>query len=128
MKHEAQFQTLFKRWLQARWTGGAAAFELKRTLTYRLPLSAVKEHQRDALLASHRDGYYYKIPDDSYGQKPYDCFFMREVEAYVVIAFGPKLKQFHMVSIDEWESLCAVPERKSIHEDELVGISKLVII
>ena len=122
-KREAVFQTLFKRWIQARWQGGPAVFELKRTLTFRIPLSDVKGHQIEALSASHGKGLYYKIPDDSYGLKPFDCFFLKDIEAYVVIAFGPTLKRFHLIPIDAWQKLCAEDGRKSVHEDDLDGIS-----
>lgn len=127
-KREAVFQTLFKRWLQARWKGGPAVFELKRTLTYRLPLKDVKPHQVAALTAARGNGLYYKIPDDSYGAKPFDCFFLKGVEAYVVVAFGPKLKQFHLIPIDSWNKLCNIEGIKSIHEDDLDPISTLIVI
>lgn len=62
------------------------------------------------------------------GKKPFDCFFLRDTEAYVVIAFGPRLKKFHLIPINTWEKLCDEPNRKSIHEDDLAGISTVVSI
>lgn len=102
MKREAAFQTLFKRWLTARWEGGSAVFELKRTLTDSIPFSALKDHQIDALKQATGGQLYYKIPDDSYGQKPFDCFVFKNAEAYVVIAFGKQLKSFHVIRIHDW--------------------------
>lgn len=102
MKREAIFQTLFKRWLAARWKGGSAVFELKRTLHGSIPWSAVKPHQEEALVQATLGQLYYKIPDDSYGQKPFDCFVVKNVDAYVVIAFGKQLKKFYLIHIGNW--------------------------
>lgn len=123
MKHEAQFQTLFKRWLDALWEGGSAAFELKRSKTDSLPFDAVEVHQKENLLRANRGAFYYKIPDDSIGQKPFDCFVLRDVDAYIVIAFGPRIKEFFLIPIDTWLQLEKESARKSIHVDTLRGVS-----
>lgn len=91
-------QNAFSRWVVNRWTGGPAAFELKRTLTTSLPLSALKEHQLSALSQVASAGNFFKIPDGGFSQSPYDCFFLQG-KAYLVISYGPKLVGFYLIPI-----------------------------
>ena len=76
----------------------SCAFELKQTQTDSISFSAVKEHQIDALLAaSSSKGLLYKGPDDSAGVKPFDFFYLRYADAFVIKGdfivsfFAPKL-------------------------------------
>lgn len=77
-----------------------------------LPFDAVAEHQIDSLLACDGDaGLYHKISDSFVGDKsgerrfpsakPFDCFFLRSIPAFVVIAYyiPRKLKEFHYIPI-----------------------------
>lgn len=121
MKHEAQFQTLFKRWLTARWHEGTAAFELKRSLTDSIPFSAVEIHQKENLIRASMGFFYYKIPDDSIGQKPFDCFVLSTNRAFIVIAFGKTIKRFHLIPIDIWCEIERLSERKSVTEQILIA-------
>lgn len=95
-------QTVFKHYLQSQWNNGSAAFELKRTLSDRLPVKAVQEHQVAALLQAYQGTCYYKIPDDSIGAKPFDSFVLQQSLAYIVIGFGAKLKDFVLIPIQVW--------------------------
>ena len=106
VKLEAAFQRAFSRWVQNRWTGGPAAFELKRTLGHSIAVAAVKEHQVSALQQVAGRGLYYKIPDGGFAQSPFDCFFLQG-KAYVVIAYGEKLTGFYLIPIKEIELLRA---------------------
>lgn len=86
-KKEAEFGILFRHWLKAN-PLQSGAFELKQTTTNRLPFSAVKDHQIHALVAaSTKGGLLYKIPDDSRGTKPFDMFYLRNAESYLVIKY-----------------------------------------
>lgn len=86
-KREADFGIFFRHWLKAN-PMESCAFELKQTRSHRLPFSAVKEHQLEFLLAAKSDkGILYKIADDSRGIKPFDMFYFRNAEAYVVIKY-----------------------------------------
>ncbi len=86
-KREAEFGVLFRHWLKAN-PMYSCAFELKQTTTDRLPFSAVKQHQIEALWAvKFNKGILYKIPDDSRGIKPFDMFYLRNAEAYIVIKY-----------------------------------------
>ena len=86
-KREADFGIFFRHWLRAH-PMRSCAFELKQTRSHRLPFSAVKEHQLEFLLATKSNkGILYKIADDSRGIKPFDMFYFRNAEAYVVIKY-----------------------------------------
>lgn len=88
MKREQKFTVLFRHWLMANpmWS---AAFELKQTITDSIPFSDIKEHQLDALLAAAEGdkGLLYKAPDDSRGVKPFDLFYLRNSDAYIVVKY-----------------------------------------
>lgn len=114
-KLEAAFQREFGKWVQHRWMGGTFAYELKRTLTNSLPMSAIKEHQIIALQQS-TTAFHYKIPDAGFAQSPFDGFFMRANASYIGIAFGKKLEDFYLISIHhvaKWKS----DGKRSITED-----------
>jgi len=54
----------------------------------RLPFSAVKEHQLNALeAAGSEDGFLYKIADMGYDQKPFDMFFLRNAYDFIVVKY-----------------------------------------
>lgn len=100
-KREADFGKVFRHYLRTRsLLFDAAAFELKQTTTSRLPFDAVAEHQIDALeAASGPTGLLYKAPDDSRGVKPFDYFWLRRQEAFVVIKY-PGI--FHIIKIRDF--------------------------
>ena len=62
------------------------AFEIKHTNDNRIYKSQIQEHQIDALVAS-KYGYVYKIRDEGISKKPFDGFFMKEVENYLIFSF-----------------------------------------
>ena len=110
-KTEAELQTLFTRWLRLNGctlVEVAGAFELKLVkcakgggaqkntcglaCSTRLSVSKVEEGQEVALAASAgllgpQGGLAYKISDSGIGAKPYDCFYMNGVKAYLVIGW-----------------------------------------
>lgn len=87
IKREAKFQTVFNHWLKAVWKK-TGAFELKVVLDHdRLPFSAVKEHQRQALLQVKHGVFVYKISDIGMVQTPWDCFCLAKKGAFVVIRY-----------------------------------------
>lgn len=100
---EADMQRVWKHYVEAKWNYGTAVFELKRTHTYRLSVSAIRPHQLESLRQARNGKQYYKIPDDSAGIKPYDAFVMHNVRAFLVIGFGPKLIDFVCIPIDIWD-------------------------
>lgn len=114
---EKDFQTKFTRWLHYRFPG-SGAFELKICKGKSLPFSAVQPHQLEALQLASHTGLEYKIPDDSKGAKPFDCFRIN-APAYVVILFYQTgCKHFYMIDIQSWLSYIQHSDRKSITEAE----------
>ena len=86
-KREAKFQIWFKHYLQSKWLGKSAAFELKVAKTDRISYKVFLPHQLQSLLLAKKGMLYFKIPDMSFSQLPFDCFVLKESEAYVVIKF-----------------------------------------
>ena len=79
---------------------GSCAVEIKICKGKTLSWTALKEHQRRALeLAGNR--MYYKIPDDSIGQKPFDAFILKKSEAYLVIYFAIKHNECWAIPIEK---------------------------
>lgn len=109
-------QTVFKHWLQAKWNNGSAAFELKRTLTDRFYIPDLQEHQVAALRQVYSGTLYYKIPDDSIGAKPFDCFILQQSLAYVVIGFGARLTEFFVIPIWVWDDETAGKKSVTVSE------------
>lgn len=116
MTCEADFQTAFTKWLKNihKKTG---VFELKFVKGNSLPFSSVQEHQLLALQSSNTGVLAYKIPDGTIGQKPFDCFCMYAVPAYIVIRFEkPRCKKFYMITIGNWLHHIENSKRRSITE------------
>lgn len=112
---EKDFQTDFNRWLKIiyRRTG---VFELKASKGSSLPYSAVKPHQEQALYNAKHGILAYKIPDDAYAQKPFDCFCVAGVPAFVVVMFNAKSPHFYMIEIESWMQAKRNAVRKSFTE------------
>ena len=124
MKKEANFTLRFRHWLKAN-PMPSCAFELKQTTGTSLPFSAVAEHQIDALLASKsKEGFLYKIPDDSRSVKPYDLFYLRNAFAYVVIRYP---RAFHVIDIDTFLLEKARSKRKSLTHSRAQEISTISV-
>lgn len=131
VKFEAKFQTLFNHWLKSVYMpknkGGGFAFELKHTHNKPfLPFNAVEEHQINALVAvnSLDNALIYKIPDDSRSYKPFDCFAMKDCQAYIVI----KYKTFFvLIDINTFILEKGVSKFKNLTENRAKEIAKLVV-
>ena len=86
-KREQKFQVIFGKFIHENWKGGSACFELKVAKGDIILLSAFRQHQIVSLLAAKRGKLHYKVPDSSYGFKPFDSFILCKSEAYGVIKF-----------------------------------------
>jgi len=71
-------------------------FELKLCKGTSLPFDALKDHQKEALLAVSGKGLFHKITDQPIFKgskvrftkpKPFDCFYLKDVVGYVVVMF-----------------------------------------
>lgn len=121
---EKDFQVKFTRWLRYRWEG-SGAFELKICHEKSLPFSAVLPHQVAALQAVKSNGLEYKIPDDTVGSKPFDCFRL-QAPAYVVVQFYSRGSvDFYMIDIDQWILETTTSNRKSLTEARAAEIGTI---
>ena len=103
-------------------------FELKLAKTKRLPFSALKEHQEKALVhANMGGGLFHKISDFPVfagskmrfnRPKPFDCMFLRNIPAYVVVMFYVKRKQknVYYIHIEDFLRMRDESEMKSFTE------------
>lgn len=125
---ERDFQTEFIKWLKYRHykTG---AYELKLTKEKSLPFKALAPHQRDALYHAKHGHVAYKIPDDSIGQKPFDCFMLVQVPAYVVVMFYERgQRQFYMIDISNWVAEEEQSTRKSLTPERAAQIGTTCVL
>lgn len=118
---EKDFQTEFNKWLKIVFRG-TGAFELKLSKTNSIPFSDVKQHQKDALFHAKHGTLAYKIPDDTYSQKPFDCFVLTEVHACVAIMFNGKGKNFYLIDVDAWIAEERLSARRSLTETRAAEI------
>lgn len=114
-------------------------FELKLCKDNAVPFSVVKDHQRLALLqVSSKTGLFFKIPDSPIfagsqtrftALKPFDCFALCMIPAYVVICFyAPrKYKKFYYISIDKFLKEEENSDRKSLRIERAAEIADIVI-
>jgi len=66
----------------------SVALEIKATKTNSIPRSALKAHQKKALIAVRsKAGLSYKIPDASHLRLPFDAIQLKNTEAFVVACF-----------------------------------------
>jgi len=144
---EKDFQTLFSAWAKQNKNlikskfGRCVAFELKLSKTKSIRFDDLRDHQGVALKEVAGDGCFHKITDQpvSWGmdtkirftaKKPFDCFFMSESPAFVVIFFyvkGQRSKDREMVfiRIEDWLKEWKIAEaenRKSVREEYLRAI------
>jgi len=107
-------------------------FELKFCKGTSIRFDSVAEHQEAALLAVEGDGLYHKITDQPFlkdmnfqRKKPFDCFNLADIPAYVVIMFwrARKKKNVYYIPINKWVYFRDRADRKSITEDMAAGIA-----
>lgn len=77
---------------------GTCAVEIKLVKGTTLPKSALKEHQRRALLIANTGVMYHKIVDAGY-QNPFDAVILKKTEAYLVIWYQTKEKAHEVWAI-----------------------------
>lgn len=133
---EKNFQSLFKQWLAVNPPKAAAVYELKLEKGRSIAFDRVYDHQTDSLLRAKRTGgLYYKISDTPFNHsagfrfhkpKPFDCMFLKDMEAYVVILFYvPRAtKRMLFIDIDDWIKEKSTSDRKSLTQERAEEISK----
>ena len=122
---EKDFQTQF-----AKKNTLSGVFELKFCKGTSLPFSSLAEHQEKALLAAtSKEGLFHKITDapffkDAHNKmrftrpKPFDAFFLANMDAYVVIMWWipRKHKAVYYIKIQDWIEARNCVDRKSLTE------------
>ena len=103
-------------------------FELKFCKGKSLPFSALAKHQEEALFAaSSPEGLFHKITDQPVfagskvrftKPKPFDCFRLRNMDAFVVVMWWVprKKKKVYYIRIQNWILARKEARRKSITE------------
>lgn len=126
---EKNFQTKFGHWVKYNWyrEGGlttpvCAAFELKITKTNRFAFSQIEDHQVKNLCAVDNGLFFYKISDQSMGQKPFDCFSLGGPAYIVVLFYKPRVKSYFYL-IDIRDIIKLSKKQKSITEEEAKAIA-----
>jgi len=117
-------------------------FELKLCKGKSIRWDAVRDHQIAALgLAASETGFYYKIPDSPVSttqntdgfrftkRKPFDCFFLRGLPAYVVICWyvPRKLKTLYYITIGDYVAAMERAAKKSFNEIEAKEMARFVV-
>ncbi len=127
-KREADFGTLFRHWLKANQDKfESAGFELKQTRTNRLRFDAVVDHQIAALDAVQQPytGLLYKAPDDSRGIKPFDFFYLKDADGWIVIRY-PDF--FCVIDIDDFRDERNSSKEKSLTSERAKYIATWIVI
>jgi len=121
---ESNFQTEFGKKNKI-----VGVFELKFCKGTSLPFKALAEHQEKALIAANTGkGLFHKITDQPVfaesgvrftKKKPFDCFYLKFTDAYVVIMWWipRKKKNVYYIHIKDWVTMRKEANRKSVTED-----------
>ena len=111
-------------------------FELKFTKGKSLPFNSLAEHQEKALLDVAGHGLFHKISDfpvfaNSGARfnrpKPFDCFYLSQTMAYVVVMFWipRKKKNVYYIKIEDWIRMRDKATRKSATEGMVLKYSTI---
>ena len=125
-RDEAKFQTQFGKWVMRMHDGytGSKCWELKITQTNSLPFSEVKPHQNRALWLASTPGkkLYYKMADEGFSQKPFDCFMINVADAYVVIKYMLYPMEFVMIQADVFAKEDKTSRRRSLTRERALEL------
>ncbi len=128
---ESNFQTQF-----GKRNSIHGVFELKFTKGKSIAFNALAEHQEKALLAVSGNGLYHKISDFPVfansgvrfnRPKPFDCFYLSQTMAYVVVMFWipRKKKNVYYIKIEDWIEMRTRADRKSATEEMILKHSTI---
>jgi hypothetical protein len=125
---EKDLTTEFLKWSRFR-LRYSFCFEAKICKDPSLPFASVKEHQEHALFRAHKGVMNYKIPDDSFGEKPFDGFQFYEAKALIVIFWYQKRgdRRVSVIPIMDWLEEKQNSKRKSITYDRSCEIGECFV-
>jgi hypothetical protein len=127
---ERDFQNIFGK-INTQW----GVFELKLARGKSLRFDSLQPHQADALMnIGGRKGFYHKLSDPPVfsqmntrfnSKRPFDCFHLKSIPAFVVIIFYTprKRKTFYYIRISDFLAEQKRSERKSITEERCKRIA-----
>ena|SRR3990167_7485920 len=136
---ESDMQTLFSKYMRTKRPKISAVFELKFSKKGALPFNALKDHQIKALQEVTESGFYHKLIDPPVfanmqtrfnAPRPFDCFYLIGVEAFVVVWFyhERKPKSFIFIPISTWLDERDNSSRKSLTEVRALEIGSVISI
>lgn len=134
---EKNFQSLFTAWMRDNSPPCTSVFELKLEKGASIAFARLYDHQVEALRKAKNEGMYHKISDvasRAAGKegffrftkpKPFDCMFIRDARAYIVLLFYEprRPKQMLFVDIDDWVRERDSSTRKSLTKVRAVEIA-----
>lgn len=136
---EKNFQTFFKHWLANNPPMLATVYELKLEKKGSMSFDRVYDHQIAGLRQAKYKGMYHKIADQPaafvegrrvhFGsKKPFDCMFLKGMEAYVVVMFYTPMapKEAIFIEIDDFVKEKETSKRRSITVARAKEISSLI--
>lgn len=139
---EKNFQSEFTAWIRECAPGRSAAYELKLEKGTSFPFNRLADHQIEALQRAKGPGLYHKISDlplRSFAEqgakmmrfgkpKPFDCFFLCQAEAWLVLLFYvPRAKkEMLFIDIDAFLKERSIATRKSLTIERARAISSKV--
>lgn len=132
-------QTLWGKYLRNNPPKKSAVFELKICKGPSIPFNALKEHQVKALQEVTESGFYHKLIDPPVfanmqtrfnAPRPFDCFFLINIEAFVVIWFyhERKPKEFIFIPISVFLDERNNSKRKSLTELRAKQLGQTILI
>ena len=107
----------------------SAAMELKIVKNGKpMPFNKIAEHQLSGLYDAKHSGCYHKLSDMSREKKPFDCFFIKEVAAYIVIWWYKPRQKKEMIWIDIDRMILEIKNsnRKSLTEERAKEIGTVI--
>lgn len=136
---EKDMQTLFTAFVKSHLPESSEVYELKICKGTSLPFSQVQPHQEQALLSAHGMGLFHKITDQPWikdrpytftAKKPFDCFALVGVKAFVVVWYyhKGKAKVFVKIPIDVFIHERETCGRKSLTEQRAMEIGRPILI
>lgn len=114
-------------------------FEIKLVKKNCIPFKNIYDHQIEALQKADSDcGLYHKIADQTVGRnntfgwtlkKPFDCFYVKNIPAYVVIIFYIPIKKkiAYYIRIKDFVKMKSEAIRKSITEEMAKNYAEKVL-
>jgi hypothetical protein len=119
---ERELYAPFGQWISKNWANRPqAVFELKRTKAPRFNKNLVETHQiRSLKMATYPTGAYWKIADEGFSQKLWDCQIIKNSKAYLVICFD---RDAYFIDIHKWCDF--VEDRVSVTELECKALCDL---